>query len=121
MGRGGCDPTAVSSSIALLQERFRELERMKERRVGRELTVQLLPPRSRVNSTIHISDCSELSYRANTNPRQTPQDFLLSLGLNSQSPPVDPRAMKNSTWSCSLGKQPHESFEDSDVDTSLHL
>ncbi|MQL88363.1 hypothetical protein Taro_020913 [Colocasia esculenta] len=38
MGReGGSNPTAVHSSIALLQERFRQLQRVKEMREEREL------------------------------------------------------------------------------------
>ena len=37
MGRQGNDPTVMHSSIALLQERFRQLQRAKEMREEREL------------------------------------------------------------------------------------
>ncbi|OWM75444.1 uncharacterized protein LOC116194035 [Punica granatum] len=122
MDQKGSDPTVSSSSIALLQERFRELERVKERRVEKELTEQKPTTfRPRVNSTAHLDDRYKLCFPPQVKTRQPPQDFSLSLGLNSQSHLIDPRAMKNLTQLSSSPKRPRESFENSDVDTSLHL
>ncbi|KAK1316447.1 hypothetical protein QJS10_CPA05g01032 [Acorus calamus] len=41
MGREANDPTVIHSSIALLQERFRQLQRVKEMREERELTLRV--------------------------------------------------------------------------------
>lgn len=120
MGRQGGDPTMVTSSIALLQERFRQLQKNRERREEKELL-----------KLFSESGNPTMPNRLNLQPayRQPHQDSAFSLGLNSvQSWQTDFGATENPAASTSL--RPNNSstsaatsrnFGNSDVDTSLHL
>lgn len=116
MGRQDNDPTMVNSSIALLQERFRQLEKVKERREGKQL-VRLL---SSQNNTIQ-------QRLVDPNHRPLYDHDSLSLGLNLTNKQSDHQNnMKLSSSSLSPWSQGESStsrnFDNySDVDTSLHL
>ncbi|KAE8673075.1 Detected protein of unknown function [Hibiscus syriacus] len=106
MGRqGGGDPTVVSSSITLLQERFRQL------------LLKLLP-----ESDMRFEPNGSTAAAARQQPRQ---DSSLSLGLSSHGRRTDFRAMEIPASSTSLWPNETSStsnkFETCDVDTSLHL
>ncbi|XVF31889.1 hypothetical protein REPUB_Repub17cG0033400 [Reevesia pubescens] len=124
MGRQGGDPTMVNSSIALLQERFRQLQKVREKREEKEL-LKLFSESDRVSPTMRYEP-NRFSFQPEVilPYRQPPQDSL-SLGLNSQRRQTDFRAMAipastslspNNSAACTS-----KNFENSDVDTSLHL
>ncbi|KAK8541648.1 hypothetical protein V6N13_137757 [Hibiscus sabdariffa] len=122
MGRQGGDPTVVSSSIALLQERFRQLQKDREKREEKELLKLLSEPdRVGLNMRYETKRVSEnVSYR-----QQLHQDSLLSLGLSSHCRRTDSRAMSilaspTSLWPNDTSSTSKKS-EICDVDTSLHL
>lgn len=114
MGRQDNDSTVVNSSIALLQERFRQLEKVKERREGKQLL--------RLLSTENNTSASQQRLVIPNN-RQTHHDSL-SLGLNLTSKQGDKNNMKSNTslspWSQGASST-SRNFDTSDVDTSLHL
>ncbi|KAL2316582.1 hypothetical protein Fmac_030458 [Flemingia macrophylla] len=121
MGRqGNHDPTTtVNSSIALLQERFRQLEKVKERREGKQL-LKLLSSES-TSSVMH----NPTSPHNSQQPRLVnPHHDALSLGLNfTNKHGADHNTMKP-TPSFNLwpqGASASRNFDTSDVDTSLHL
>jgi hypothetical protein len=95
-GRNGDSAALGSSSIALLQERFKKLQKMKEKRQGKILYSE---------------------------SKQNLQDPL-SLGLELYNMEVDFRPVRkppsNNLRLTSLNKSSF-SYEKSDVDTSLHL
>ncbi|KAH7533467.1 hypothetical protein FEM48_Zijuj04G0133700 [Ziziphus jujuba var. spinosa] len=125
MGRQNGDPTMVNSSIALLQERFRQLQKVKERREERELQ-KFLSETERVSNL----DPSKQSFQSETifphDHRKTPQESL-SLGLDLQSKQADlDLSMKTETltnpWSLNTASSSSsKGFENSEIDTSLHL
>ncbi|XWS47325.1 hypothetical protein CRYUN_Cryun14cG0142800 [Craigia yunnanensis] len=125
MGKQGDDPTMVSSSIALLQERFRQLQKIREKREEKEL-LKLFSESERASPTMRYEP-NRLPFQPDViRPyRQTPQDSP-SLGLNSQSRQTNFRAMaipeSTSLWPDSAAtSSTSKNFENSDVDTSLHL
>ncbi|GMI85655.1 hypothetical protein HRI_002234800 [Hibiscus trionum] len=105
MGRQGGDPTVVSSSIALLQQRFRQLQKDREKREEKEL-LRLLSESDLVGPNMH-------------------QDSSLSLGLSSHGRRTDFRAMaipaSSTSYLPNQTSPTSNKFETSDVDTSLHL
>ncbi|GFZ05251.1 hypothetical protein Acr_17g0008230 [Actinidia rufa] len=119
MGRqSSCHPTMVgSSSIALLQERFRQLERVRERREKQEHRTLFEPGKSSFQQHKMIFPLFP-----------PPQDHHeLSLGLE---PPLgklgDFRAIKTGTLPNSRSTDATlmgniNKIENSEVDTSLHL
>lgn len=124
MGRQNGDPTMVGSSIALLQERFRQLQKVKERREEKELQ-KFLSETERVSR----SDPSNRSFQSETtfsrDHRKTPQESL-SLGLDLQTKQADlDLSMKtepSNLWSFNTASSSSsKSFENSEIDTSLHL
>ncbi|KAL9316807.1 hypothetical protein ACSQ67_017808 [Phaseolus vulgaris] len=123
MGRQGNDPTAsVNSSIALLQERFRQLEKVKERREGKQL-LQLLSSQSTSSSIMH-NPSSQNSQQQQHHPRMVPPPHdSLSLGLNFTQGYHNTMNVKphpsSSLWP--QGAPTSTNFDTSDVDTSLHL
>ncbi|XVF71763.1 hypothetical protein PTKIN_Ptkin12aG0065100 [Pterospermum kingtungense] len=132
MGRQGGDPTVVSSSIALLQERFRQLQKVREKREEREL-LKLFSESERGHSPTMRYDPNRLSMVTPPPYRQAlhhDQDSL-ALGLNSQSWQTDfrsamaiPASTASSLWpnnSTATTSSTSKYFENSDVDTSLHL
>ncbi|XVF21125.1 hypothetical protein REPUB_Repub12eG0063700 [Reevesia pubescens] len=125
MGRQGGDPTMVSSSIALLQERFRQLQKVREKREEKEL-LKLFAESERARPTMRYEP-NRLSFQPEMiQPyRQPPQDSL-SLGLNSQRRQIDFRAVAIPASTCLwpnvvAPSSTSKSFENFDVDTSLHL
>lgn len=125
MGRQSNDPTMVSSSIALLQERFRQLEKVKERREEKEL-LNLFAETERIMPTTHFEP-SKLSFQPQmTTPNRSTHRDSPSLELNLQTKQADVQAMKRPTltdlWPNGAAMaSTSRSFENSDVDTSLHL
>jgi len=124
MGRQGNDPTTtLNSSIALLQERFRQLEKVKERREGKQL-LKLLSSETTSSSIIH-NPSSQNSHQQQMVPplhRPTLHDSL-SLGLNFTQGDHNTMNMKpppsSNLWP--QGAPSSRNFDTSDVDTSLHL
>ncbi|KAE8708937.1 Carbohydrate-binding X8 domain superfamily protein [Hibiscus syriacus] len=146
MGRESIDNHVVStqSSMALLQERFRQLERMREIREERELLRKLSerPKQCNIHPTFYETPSSGLllfNLFMSTPPRQVPNLSLWSDGswyshaatpssstLVSMETPLFallPTVIGTpSSTSLHVG---HDKFQDSeccdDVDTSLHL
>ncbi|PON80707.1 hypothetical protein PanWU01x14_002630 [Parasponia andersonii] len=128
MGRQSGDATTkVSSSIALLQERFRQLQKVKERREEKEL-MKMLSESEKVSPKGHF-DPSNLPFQSNMNLPQRPtsqDDQSLSLGLDLQSKQSDVYTFRSqpltSLWpNTSAAASSSKSFDNSDIDTSLHL
>ncbi|XVF81480.1 hypothetical protein PTKIN_Ptkin15bG0158700 [Pterospermum kingtungense] len=127
MGRQGGDATMVTSSIALLQERFRQLQKVREKREEKEL-LRLFSESAHASPSIcyepnRLPFQQELMIRRYRQPLQD----SLSLGPNSQSRQTSFRAMaipeSASLWPNSVStSSTSKNFENSDdVDTSLHL
>ncbi|KAE8125416.1 hypothetical protein FH972_020226 [Carpinus fangiana] len=109
MGRLSCDAPVMLSSIVLLQERFRQLQRAKEMREAREL-LRLLSEPERVKPAMHY-DPNRL--------------FFHSELIHSSSKHTDLQ-IKETPFLANLGSTESvmdrtNNFDDSDVDTSLHL
>ncbi|KAL3520290.1 hypothetical protein ACH5RR_018439 [Cinchona calisaya] len=131
MGRQNSDPAIVGSSIALLQERFKKLERIKEKREEeRQLMFSDQPKRNIMPtnySSYNNSFSDELLFLP-SGPAAFDQDPL-SLGLYLNSRHADYRALKIKTQSSfsflwSADKRAVKTLQIcdiSDVDTSLHL
>lgn len=121
------DAAMVSPSIALLQERFKHLEKVKEKREEKEL-LKLFSETERIAPTIHFEP-SKLS--SSFPHRSTTLQDSLSLGrFNSQTTKQADhhhrRAKKmqpltNSWPNGAATVSTSRSSENSDVDTSLHL
>ncbi|KAK7320275.1 hypothetical protein VNO77_29605 [Canavalia gladiata] len=122
MGRRDNDPTTVNSSIALLQERFRQLEKVKERREGKQL-LKLLSSEN-TSSMRNLASQNSQQPRLMLPHRPTLHDSL-SLGLNLTTKQGDHHHNSiKSPPSSNLWPQPASTstnFDTSDVDTSLHL
>lgn len=122
MGRHNSEPTMVGTSIALLQERFRQLQKDKQRREKKEL-LNLLSESNRVDASIMHLEPNGSSRDLDSNS--------LSLGLNLQNAgkQVDidiheARLMPGDTkfWpGNSVMTSALRSFNSPDVDTTLHL
>ena len=116
----------VSSSIALLQERFRQLQKVREKREEKEL-LKLFSESERASPTMRYEP-NRLSFQSEVIlPYRQPHQDSLSLGLNSQSRQTDYRDMaipaSTSLWpnNSEATSSTSNLFENSDVDTSLHL
>ncbi|KAG5551006.1 hypothetical protein RHGRI_009436 [Rhododendron griersonianum] len=130
MNKQSCDSLIVhSSSIALLQERFRQLQRAKEMREGRELLRQVTEP-DRDNSSAcqdpsRVPFQSELIHPLRLHLQGSPTSS--SSYQKSQSKQADLWAAATPPTSASLRymetvkHRPSSSFQESDIDTSLHL
>lgn len=106
MGRQNKDPAVVGSSIMLLQERFKQLQRLKEMRQETQM-LRLMP--QEIDRPSSSSSSNETNY-------QDP----LSLGLNFNSHHTPNfRAMNPQQFPAVRGT--HNFFEIPDVDTSLRL
>ncbi|XP_027338230.1 uncharacterized protein LOC113852189 [Abrus precatorius] len=134
------DPTVFHSSIALLQERFRQLQRVKEMREERELQKMLNEPKQfNSNTTMSYEPTRLLSNPELTKPSRSPPHVSLSLWPTSQVKQEDytsvqtpvslnlcPTDYNNYAHSQSLqvswkNVYDCDSGSDSGVDTSLHL
>lgn len=138
------DPIVTQSSIALLQERFRQLERMKEMREERELLRKLAEPKQCNNPTCYEPSGLLFFHLLTTPrppsppPRQVPSLWSgLQSGGNCRPPPSStfgcmetPRfgllptttvtGKPSPTLHDSLNKSQDLDYND-DIDTSLHL
>ncbi|KAK9283959.1 hypothetical protein L1049_012217 [Liquidambar formosana] len=128
MARESSDPTVVGSSIALLQERFRRLERVRERREEKEV-LELFSEPERINPSYPTTMSFEPPKLSFLPPKPPPLQDSLSLGLNSLTKHADFRAIKttplinlrSTTGAAIVSMRTSNSYENSDVDTSLHL
>ncbi|CAK8539000.1 unnamed protein product [Lathyrus sativus] len=118
MGRQDDYPNSTStmvknSSIALLQERFRQLEKVKERREEKQLLRLLSSSETNTNTQQRLMVRSSYDHDS------------LSLGLNLTNKQGDKNKMKSNTslreWSQGASSSTSRNFDASDVDTSLHL
>ncbi|KAG6724672.1 hypothetical protein I3842_03G268800 [Carya illinoinensis] len=120
----------ASPSIALLQERFRHLEKVKERREEKEL-LKLSSETERISTAqIMHSKTSKLSFQPEMIAPQLRSNLQdpLSLGLNLQTKQDDDLQDRKMLPLTSLWPpngagtaRTSRSSENSDVDTSLHL
>lgn len=114
MGRqSGDDPTAMLSSIALLQERFRRLEKVKEMREEKEV-LKLFPVSERIKSTMN----QELVFHP-TAPAQRSSLFFQP-DLRSNRAVETPKLMSMDSWDPWMMNY-LSSRERTEVDTSLRL
>lgn len=140
MGREEQDSTVIhsSSSIALLQERFRQLQRVKEMREERELMKMHAEPYKQLNlypSMPYEEAPSRLFFHSELiippKPRSSPQ-VSLSVSPPSQSYSVsETRPLVMNSWRhtdhrssvliTSLNESNDSDSDYSKVDTSLHL
>ncbi|KAK2447975.1 hypothetical protein P8452_12201 [Trifolium repens] len=149
MGRENHDPTIVHSSIALLQERFRQLERAKEMREERELK-KIVNETKQFNSNNTIITPS-YDYDQSTRLFSSNHELIIPSRSSSSSPPPhvslslwpttsevkqeeyftslkNPVSMNLCTTNYTQNMQSSwkngydcDSASDSGVDTSLHL
>ncbi|CAI9772596.1 unnamed protein product [Fraxinus pennsylvanica] len=119
MGSQNNDPSVAGSSIALLQERFRQLERLREKREEREVVKLLSEPKWMMTSTETCHQLPKISFphKRQCPSSQVPVQNPLHLGLGKHG---DFQAMKSRSLHSTETREP-DSFETSDVDTSLHL
>ncbi|KAI3716155.1 hypothetical protein L6452_23285 [Arctium lappa] len=126
MAVGGGSGGGSSSSIALLQERFRQLQKMRERR--QEMEVLKLLSKSESISQTKYYEHSETIFRQPTTTRSSLQDSLsLGLDLYGKKPVHQPSNSKSTPpfrdfWSTdSATVSAPRTIDKHDVDTSLHL
>ncbi|KAG6404750.1 hypothetical protein SASPL_132326 [Salvia splendens] len=110
MGRQNKDPEIVGSSIVLLQERFKQLQKLKEMREETQM-LRLMPQETDLRHDLAGTVFSSLS--TNNTAYQDP----LALWLNSTS---HHRHTPHFRGQQTI-RGPHSFFETPDVDTSLHL
>ncbi|KAK8293435.1 hypothetical protein V6Z11_D06G188800 [Gossypium hirsutum] len=138
MGRESMnDPIVTQSSIALLQERFRQLERMKEMREERELLRKLAEPKQCNNPTcyepsgllfFHLLTTPRPRSPPSPPPRQVPNMSSLwcstfgymETPLFGLLPTTTVTGKSSPTLHVSLNKSQDSDYND-DIDTSLHL
>ncbi|CAI9782290.1 unnamed protein product [Fraxinus pennsylvanica] len=107
MGRQNNDPKVVGSSIVLLQERFRQLQRLKEKREERDLLKLFVDP---IQNKMRFSS-----------PKHDFQDPL-ALGLNLYGEnTADIQALDTQLRSGADLRVPCSFEINTDVDTPLHL
>lgn len=125
MGRQNSDPAIVGPSITLLQERFKKLERIKEKRAERR-QIMFSEPKGIVptNYVSYSSFSGELLFLPSPASDQDP----LSLGINLNNKHADYGALNETRspssflWSADKrGVKTPQMFDISGVDTSLHL
>lgn len=134
MGRQNNDPAIVRSSIALLQERFRQLERVKEMREEREILKMIKESERFTTPKVQYYDPTKLFFHPEylLLPYKPPPQVSLSLWPNSQtnhdkSCRVAEAPLLMNLWPTDRTPSVHASsmnFDDYDhcgVDTSLHL
>ncbi|KAL9373337.1 hypothetical protein Peur_032957 [Populus x canadensis] len=135
MGNENNDPVVIQSSIALLQERFRQLQRVKAMREEKELSKVLVEsPRQLSPSMQYESAASRLFFHPELilQPRSPPH-ICLPLRPNPQSKQagfwceLDTPALMSSSPTKALSnhglldKFDDSATDDDDIDTSLHL
>lgn len=136
MGNENNDPIVVQSSIALLQERFRQLQRVKAMREEKELSKVLVESPRRLSPSMQYEPAaSRLFFHPELilQPRPPPH-ICLSLRPNPQSKlaggfwcELDTPALMSSSPTKTLSshglldKFDDSATDDDDIDTSLHL
>ncbi|GLU23886.1 hypothetical protein SLE2022_398620 [Rubroshorea leprosula] len=119
------DPTVFHSSIALLQERFRQLERAKEMRQEKEL-FRMLSESKQINAAMpHVPSRSFFHSELMLQPELPLQSTLYSeANMHMQNKHTQVQANQTpileNLWSRDTVMH-KTNFDDSDVDTSLHL
>ncbi|XP_008244561.1 PREDICTED: uncharacterized protein LOC103342700 [Prunus mume] len=135
MARQGLDGTVAHSSIVLLQERFRQLQRAKEMREERELLRQMLSGSERINVPATHYEPTGLFFQSGgsgglTDPHYKPppqgsmyhKPNLQSKDANFLQVSDDESQVLGNICSSSVSVMNRtNNFDDSDVDTSLHL
>ncbi|XP_068338960.1 uncharacterized protein [Pyrus communis] len=134
MARQGKDGTAVHSSIVLLQERFRQLQRAKEIRQERELLRQILSESDRICTPaayyeptgLFLQSGLTVSHNSKPPPHQPLYSMYLQPNLQSKQSSYlqvsdETRDMGNVGSSSVPVICRTDNFDDSDVDTSLRL
>ncbi|CAI9759887.1 unnamed protein product [Fraxinus pennsylvanica] len=107
MGSQNNDPSVAGSSIALLQERFRQLEKLREKR---EVVKLLSEPKWTVTSAETCHRPPKFSFPQKEVPVQHP--LHLGLGKNEDFQATESRSLHSAET-----REPNNF----DVDTSLHL
>ncbi|KAL6310995.1 hypothetical protein AAG906_024659 [Vitis piasezkii] len=124
MGRQSSDPIVIHSSIALLQERFRQLQRAKEMREEREL-LRLFSQSPGVNPTEFPEPSRSFFQSELILPHRSPLPGSPSSQPNSHNKHSDLQVIETpilvNLWPSEKVYQASKNFDDSDVDTSLHL
>ncbi|KAL2458316.1 uncharacterized protein Fot_55793 [Forsythia ovata] len=118
MGSQNNDPSVAGSSIALLQERFRQLERLREKREERQVVKLLSEPKWMMTST-ETCQLPKFSFphKMHFPSSKVPVQHPLHLGLDKHE---DFQAIESRSLH-SIETRGHHKFETCDVDTSLHL
>ncbi|PIA58188.1 hypothetical protein AQUCO_00500250v1 [Aquilegia coerulea] len=128
MGRENSEPTVVMhSSIALLQERFRQLQRVKEMREEREL-LKLFSESERLSPTICCETTRQFFHTESTIHPQTSKHSSLSYfhpesqeGKYGHSQAVNTPLLM-SLWPTDRSiVRASNTLDDAEVDTTLHL
>ncbi|KAK9269313.1 hypothetical protein L1049_001084 [Liquidambar formosana] len=124
MGRQSRDPRVTHSSIALLQERFRQLQRAKEMREERDV-LRLSSQLERVNATTQYEPTRLFFHSELILPPRPPVQGSLYFQPNTHSKRTGLQVTETPILA-NLGSTEavmHRTnvFDDSDVDTSLHL
>lgn len=107
MGSQNNDPSVAGSSIALLQERFRQLERLREKR---EVVKLLSEPKGTMTSTESCDRPPKFSFPQKEVPVQHP--LHRGPGKSEDFPATESRSLHSTET-----REP----DNFDVDTSLHL
>ncbi|KAK4363176.1 hypothetical protein RND71_018417 [Anisodus tanguticus] len=124
MGRpNNNDANVAGPSIALLQERFRQLERAREQREDKTLKLFPEPQVTKISTKSYVPANQGLQrdqrviFPSGTHEKD--HNLSLGLSLNNNSNQTGYRTMKTQRfWS---GFSPKRKFGNSDVDTSLRL
>lgn len=128
MATKSCDGTSHHSSIALLQERFRQLQRAKEMREEKEL-LRLLSESERTNPAKRYEPTGFFFHSESLLPHRPPSSHQNSVYLqpNLQSKHGNLQATETtsifgniSSTGAAMNNRTYN-MDDSDVDTSLHL
>ncbi|KAJ4981196.1 hypothetical protein NE237_032033 [Protea cynaroides] len=125
MGRQSNDTIAISSSIALLQERFRELQRVKAMREERKL-LKWFVDSERNTPTMHLETARLFFNPELILPPGPPHQGFLSHRANTQVNHANFRAVEvpllmNFWPRDKANMHTSNNFDDTDIDTSLHL
>lgn len=110
----------TSNSIALLQERFRQLQRAKKMRQEREL-LQLLAESERLKTTSTYEPTGLFLYSEQIPPHHSSlfhQPYMQSKHANLR---VIETPLLVNLYSADTTMQNTNNYHDADVDTSLHL
>lgn len=138
MGKENTDPIVIQSSIALLQERFRQLQRVKAMREEKELSRNIHVESTKQSSpTMQYHEPAAANNRLFFHPElilqpRSPPHVCLSLWPNPQSKQAGFRCEETpALMSLSSTKTPPKlgvldkfdasATDDDDIDTSLHL